>query len=150
MSAEAVPSTSGRKEEYGTNWTAWFIPENGKTQPVENAGHVRRVTNNGSTNKRAGRQQRQFRVCPVRLRQGPVTGMRWSSRAQARVFNAIYFPPTGNKISSRRLSQQLIFESLLLAALATLVGLPLALWLENVLIYFVPPTGVPVSFNVHC
>jgi putative ABC transport system permease protein len=51
--------------------------------------------------------------------------------------------------SPGRLSRQLIFESLLLAALATLVGLPLALWLENVLIYFVPPTGVPVSFNVH-
>lgn len=50
--------------------------------------------------------------------------------------------------SPSRLSRQLIFESLLLAALATLVGLPLALWLENVLIYFVPPTGVPVSFNV--
>jgi predicted permease len=50
--------------------------------------------------------------------------------------------------SPGRLSRQLIFESLLLAALATLVGLPLAQWLENVLIYFVPPTGVPVSFNV--
>src|SRR6516164_5510790 len=50
--------------------------------------------------------------------------------------------------SPGRLSRQLIFESLLLAALATLVGLPLALWLENVLSYFVPPTGVPVSFNV--
>ncbi|HKW97536.1 MAG TPA: ABC transporter permease [Bryobacteraceae bacterium] len=50
--------------------------------------------------------------------------------------------------SPGRLSRQLIFESLLLAALATLAGLPLALWLENVLIYFVPPTGVPVSFNV--
>jgi predicted permease len=50
--------------------------------------------------------------------------------------------------SPGRLSRQLIFESLLLAALATLVGLPLVLWLENVLIYFVPPTGVPVSFNV--
>jgi len=50
--------------------------------------------------------------------------------------------------SPRRLSRQSIFESLLLAALATLVGLPLALWLENLLIYFVPPTGVPVSFNV--
>lgn len=50
--------------------------------------------------------------------------------------------------SPSRLSRQLIFESLLLAALATLAGLPLALWLENVLIYFVPPTGVPVSFNV--
>ncbi len=50
--------------------------------------------------------------------------------------------------SPGRLSRQLIFESLLLAAVAKLVGLPLALWLENVLIYFVPPTGVPVSFNV--
>ena len=50
--------------------------------------------------------------------------------------------------SPGRLSRQLVFESLLLAALATLVGLPLALWVENVLIYFVPPTGVPVSFNV--
>jgi putative ABC transport system permease protein len=50
--------------------------------------------------------------------------------------------------SPGRLSRQSIFESLLLAALATLVGLPLALWLENVLGYFVPPTGVPVSFNV--
>jgi putative ABC transport system permease protein len=50
--------------------------------------------------------------------------------------------------SPGRLSRQLIFESLLLAALATLAGLPLALWLENALTYFVPPTGVPVSFNV--
>src|SRR6202012_2716215 len=39
-------------------------------------------------------------------------------------------------------------ESLLWPALATLAGLPLALWLQNVLIYFVPPTGGPVSFNV--
>ena len=50
--------------------------------------------------------------------------------------------------SPGRLSRQSIFESLLLAALATLVGLPLALSLENVMIYFVPPTGVPVSFDV--
>src|SRR5690349_5653679 len=50
--------------------------------------------------------------------------------------------------SPGRLSRQVILESLLLAALATLVGLPLALSLENVLIYFVPPTGVPVNFNV--
>ena len=27
--------------------------------------------------------------------------------------------------------------------------MPLALWVENVLIYFVPPTGVPISFNIH-
>ncbi len=51
--------------------------------------------------------------------------------------------------SASRLSRQLILESLLLAALATLAGLALALSLENVLTYFVPPTGVPVNFNVH-
>ncbi|MGH9591894.1 MAG: ABC transporter permease, partial [Bryobacteraceae bacterium] len=50
--------------------------------------------------------------------------------------------------SPGRLSRQLILESLLLAALATLAGLALALSLENALTYFVPPTGVPVNFNV--
>ena len=48
-----------------------------------------------------------------------------------------------------RLSRQLISESLLLAALATLAGLPLALWFQNLLVYLVPPTGMPVYFNVH-
>lgn len=48
-----------------------------------------------------------------------------------------------------RLGRQLVFESLLLAALATLAGLPLALWLQNVLIYFVPPTGLPLYLDVH-
>jgi len=48
-----------------------------------------------------------------------------------------------------RLSRQLISESLLLAALATLAGLPLALWFQNVLIYFVPPTGLPMYYDVH-
>ncbi len=38
--------------------------------------------------------------------------------------------------SPGRLSRQLIFESLLLAALATLAGLPLALWFQNVLDVF--------------
>ncbi len=47
-----------------------------------------------------------------------------------------------------RLSRQLVFESLLLAALATIAGLPLALWFQNVLVYFVPPTGLPLHFNV--
>ena len=47
-----------------------------------------------------------------------------------------------------RLSRQLVCESLLLAVLATLAGLPLALWLQNVLIYFVPPTGLPVYLDV--
>src|SRR5579884_778491 len=46
-----------------------------------------------------------------------------------------------------RLSRQLISESLLLAVLATIAGLPLALWVQNVLIYFVPPTGLPVYLN---
>ncbi|HEX8986085.1 MAG TPA: ABC transporter permease [Bryobacteraceae bacterium] len=48
-----------------------------------------------------------------------------------------------------RLSRQLVFESLLLAALATLAGLPLALWFQNVLVYLVPPTGLPVYLDVH-
>jgi predicted permease len=48
-----------------------------------------------------------------------------------------------------RLTRQLVSESLLLAALATLAGLPLALWLRNVLICFVPPTGLPVYLDVH-
>ncbi len=48
-----------------------------------------------------------------------------------------------------RLSRQLVSESLLLAALATLVGLPLALWFQNVLVYLVPPTGLPLYFDVH-
>jgi putative ABC transport system permease protein len=48
-----------------------------------------------------------------------------------------------------RLSRQLILESLVLAALATLAGLPLALWSQNVLVHLVPPTGLPVYFDVH-
>jgi predicted permease len=48
-----------------------------------------------------------------------------------------------------RLGRQLVCESLLLAALATLAGLPLALWCENVLLYLVPPTGLPVYFDGH-
>jgi len=48
-----------------------------------------------------------------------------------------------------RLSRQLICESLLLAVLAALVGLPLALWAENVLIYLLPPTGLPVYLDAH-
>jgi predicted permease len=48
-----------------------------------------------------------------------------------------------------RLSRQLVFESLLLAALATLAGLPLVLWSQEIFVYLVPPTGLPLYFNVH-
>jgi putative ABC transport system permease protein len=48
-----------------------------------------------------------------------------------------------------RLRRQLFSESLLLAALATLAGLPLALWFQNLPVYLVPPTGIPVYFNVY-
>src|SRR5580704_10934558 len=48
-----------------------------------------------------------------------------------------------------RLSRQLVSESLLLAALATLAGLPLALWSQGVLLSLVPPTGVPVYLDAH-
>jgi len=51
--------------------------------------------------------------------------------------------------SPGRLSRQLVFESLLLATLATLAGLPLALWCQNVLVYLAPPTGLPLYFDVH-
>jgi putative ABC transport system permease protein len=51
--------------------------------------------------------------------------------------------------SPARLRRQLFSESLLLAALATLAGLPLALWFQNLPVYLVPPTGVPVYFNVY-
>lgn len=48
-----------------------------------------------------------------------------------------------------RLRRQLFSESLLLATLATLAGLPLALWFQNLPAYLVPPTGIPVYFNVY-
>jgi predicted permease len=47
-----------------------------------------------------------------------------------------------------RLSRQLVFESLLLAVLATLAGLPLAPWSQDVLVHLVPPTGLPLYFDV--
>jgi predicted permease len=47
-----------------------------------------------------------------------------------------------------RLTRQLISESLLLAAFATLAAVPIAVWLQVVLIYFVPPTGLPVYLDV--
>jgi predicted permease len=51
--------------------------------------------------------------------------------------------------SPGRLRRQLLSETLLLAALATLAGLPLALWFQNLPVYLVPPTGIPIYFNVH-
>ncbi len=48
-----------------------------------------------------------------------------------------------------RLGRQLVSESLLLAALATLAGLPLAVWFQGLPLYLVPPTGIPVYFNTH-
>jgi predicted permease len=48
-----------------------------------------------------------------------------------------------------RLSRQLVSESILLAALATLVGLPLALWFQDLPVYLVPPTGLPLYFDAH-
>src|SRR5579863_2049381 len=51
--------------------------------------------------------------------------------------------------SPGRLRRQLFSESLLLAALATLAGLPLAVWFQNLPVHLVPPTGIPVYFNVY-
>jgi predicted permease len=48
-----------------------------------------------------------------------------------------------------RLRRQLFSESLLLAALATLAGLPLALWFQNLPVHLAPPTGIPVYINVY-
>ncbi len=48
-----------------------------------------------------------------------------------------------------RLIRQLVTESLLLAALATLAGLPLALWFQDLPVKLVPATGIPVYFNAH-
>jgi predicted permease len=48
-----------------------------------------------------------------------------------------------------RLSRQLVCESLLLAALATLAGLPLALWFQGLPVHLVPPTGIPVYLVTH-
>ncbi|MBI4904316.1 MAG: ABC transporter permease [Acidobacteria bacterium] len=48
-----------------------------------------------------------------------------------------------------RLSRQLICESLVLAVLATLAALPIVVWFQNVLVHFVPPTGLPLNLDVH-
>src|SRR5579863_2437617 len=48
-----------------------------------------------------------------------------------------------------RLRRQLFSEGLLLATLATLAGLPLAVWFQNLPAYLAPPTGIPVYLNTH-
>ncbi|MDR3703690.1 MAG: ABC transporter permease [Candidatus Sulfopaludibacter sp.] len=48
-----------------------------------------------------------------------------------------------------RLGRELVSESLLVAALATLAGLPLALWFQDLPVHLVPPTGLPVYFDAH-
>lgn len=49
--------------------------------------------------------------------------------------------------SPSRLSRQVVLESLLLAFLATLVGLLLALWCQDIIMYLLPPTGLPMYFD---
>ncbi|HEY4360045.1 MAG TPA: ABC transporter permease [Bryobacteraceae bacterium] len=48
-----------------------------------------------------------------------------------------------------RMIRQLVSESLLLAALATLAGVPLAMWLQGLPVHLAPPTGIPVYLNTH-
>jgi len=51
--------------------------------------------------------------------------------------------------SPARLSRQMASESLLLSALATLVGLPLALWSQDAFVALAPPTGLPIYFDAN-
>lgn len=51
--------------------------------------------------------------------------------------------------SPARLIRQLVFESLLRAALATLAGLPLALWSQDLIVHYVPPTGLPIYVDAY-
>ena len=46
-----------------------------------------------------------------------------------------------------RLARQLFTENLLLAGLATLAGIPLALWMSHSLAYLIPQNGLPVAFD---
>ncbi len=48
-----------------------------------------------------------------------------------------------------RLTRQLLSESLVLAVLATVAAFPIAIWVQNVLIYFVPPTGLPLYLEAN-
>jgi predicted permease len=47
-----------------------------------------------------------------------------------------------------RLARQLFTENLVLAALATFAGIPLALWMSQSLGYLVPANGLPVALDV--
>jgi predicted permease len=47
-----------------------------------------------------------------------------------------------------RLARQLFTENLVLAALATFAGVPLALWMSQSLGYLVPPNGLPLALDV--
>jgi len=46
-----------------------------------------------------------------------------------------------------RLTRQLLTESLLLAAMGALAGIPMASWLGRSLLWFMPPVGFPLQFD---
>ena len=46
-----------------------------------------------------------------------------------------------------RVARQLLTESLLLAAMGVLVGIPLAAWMGRALLWLLPPIGYPVAFD---
>ncbi len=47
-----------------------------------------------------------------------------------------------------RIARQMLTESLLLAALGTLIGLPLSFWMVDALAFLVPPVGVPFWLDI--
>ncbi len=50
--------------------------------------------------------------------------------------------------SSGRIARQMLAESLLLAGLATVISVCLVPWMANALVYLLPPTGMPILFDV--